>query len=144
MPASAVISSVRSSRYKTFSELDHKLPRQARERIRAEAIAEIERGGYGALRKARSLTQAEIADKLQISQPSVAALERRSDLMLSTLAKYIAALGGRLEISAVFPEATFSLGAPGGVLREGFAGEPVKSLRRAATAGARKARRKAA
>lgn len=59
---------------------------------RKAAHEEIERIGYAALRKARSLTQAEIAEKLHISQPSVAALERRSDLMLSTLAKYVEAL----------------------------------------------------
>jgi len=65
--------------------------------------------GYAALRKARELTQVELAEKLGINQASVSAIENNSDLLLSTLAKYIRAMGGEIEIRAVFPEATFNL-----------------------------------
>ncbi len=44
-----------------------------------------------------------------MSQGSLAAIENRNDLHLSTLAKYIRALGGELEMRAVFPEASFNL-----------------------------------
>lgn len=113
---------------------------------KAAARAEIERIGYRALRKARKLTQEEIAERLDISQPSVAALERRADIMLSTLAKYIDALGGRLEIKAVFPEASFNLEPPGSVFHEGFSrtGLEVKPYRRSAAAVSKKSRRNAA
>lgn len=104
--------SVAPKRYKTFDEINTKLSPEAKQRARAEAHVELARTGYVELRKARKLTQAEVAEKLQISQPSVAALEQRADIMLSTLAKYIEALGGQLEINAVFPEATFNLAPP--------------------------------
>ena len=65
--------------------------------------------GYAALRKARELTQVEIAEKLGISQSSVAGIESRTELQISTLAKYIRALGGELQMLAVFPDATFNI-----------------------------------
>ena len=117
-------------RYKTFDEINTKLSPEAKQRVRAEALVEIERMGYGALRRARKLTQTDIAEKLQISQPSVAALEQRADIMLSTLAKYIEALGGQLEINAVFPEATFNLAAPARVFSVIESREEVKTTRR--------------
>lgn len=136
---------VATKRYKTFDEINHKMPLADRERLHKEAVAELERMGYGALRKARRLTQNEIAERLQISQPSVAALEQRTDIMLSTLAKYIEALGGRLEISAVFPEASFNLAPPGSAFHEGSTRKAEsKPQRRSTAAAAKKSRRKAA
>lgn len=57
-----------------------------------------------ALRLARSKTQAELARELSVTQPYVAKLERKSDLMLSMLRKYIRGVGGELELSVVFPD----------------------------------------
>ncbi len=74
-----------------------------------DAVAELDRMGFASLRKARKQTQVELADKLGIDQAGVSAIENRSDLLLSTLAKYVRALGGNVEIRAVFPEATFNL-----------------------------------
>lgn len=54
------------------------------------------------IRKARALTQEEVAAALQVSQPDVSKLENRSDAYLSTLAKYVEALGGRLRLVAEF------------------------------------------
>lgn len=65
--------------------------------------------GFAALRKARNQTQVELAEKLGIDQAGVSAMENRSDLLVSTLAKYVRALGGDVEIRAVFPEASFNL-----------------------------------
>ena len=95
-----------------WKDLKHKASPAKRARIKREALSELDRIGYGALRKARLLTQTELAKKLNISQASVAALEARTDLHLSTLAKYIQALGGELQIKAVFPEGTFNLEPP--------------------------------
>jgi DNA-binding XRE family transcriptional regulator len=95
--------------YTKWNDLPHKNSPAERARIKRDAINEIERMGYAAVRKARELTQVELAEKLGISQASVAGIERRTDLQMSTLAKYIRALGGELEIRAVFPEATFHL-----------------------------------
>ncbi len=56
------------------------------------------------LREALGVTQADVARGLSVSQPYVAKIEKRGDMSLTTLASYLAALGGRLEVRAVFPE----------------------------------------
>src|SRR5918997_4872901 len=57
------------------------------------------------LRKAMALTQAELARKLDISQESVSRLEKRSDMLISTLTKHVEKLGGELVLVARFPGA---------------------------------------
>ncbi|HXA78691.1 MAG TPA: XRE family transcriptional regulator [Candidatus Acidoferrales bacterium] len=56
------------------------------------------------LRKARKLTQARVAKTLGITQDSVSRLEKRSDLLLSTLRSTVKAMGGRVRIVAEFPD----------------------------------------
>jgi transcriptional regulator with XRE-family HTH domain len=56
------------------------------------------------LRHARQLTQVRMAKKLGITQDSVSRLEKRSDLLLSTLRKTVEALGGNLSLVAEFPD----------------------------------------
>jgi len=56
------------------------------------------------LRKARKLTQARVAKKLGITQDSVSRLEKRTDLLLSTLRKTVKAMGGEVRIIAEFPD----------------------------------------
>jgi DNA-binding XRE family transcriptional regulator len=56
------------------------------------------------LRKARKLTQVRIAKALGITQDSVSRLEKRSDLLLSTLRKTVEAMGGKLSLVAEFPD----------------------------------------
>src|ERR1035437_2888487 len=92
-----------------WKDLKHKASPEERERIRREAIEAFDRMGFASLRKARQQTQAELADKLGIDQASGSAIANRTDLLLSTLAKYVRALGGDLEIRAVFPVATLNL-----------------------------------
>jgi transcriptional regulator with XRE-family HTH domain len=55
------------------------------------------------LRKALQLTQADISSKLHMNQEAISRLERRSDLLLSTLISYIKAMGGELNLTAKFP-----------------------------------------
>ena len=64
------------------------------------------------LREARGRTQAELAEALAVSQSNIARIEHREDHYLSTLSEYIAALGGRLELVAVFPDQRISLTVP--------------------------------
>ncbi|MCA1697752.1 MAG: helix-turn-helix domain-containing protein [Actinobacteria bacterium] len=68
------------------------------ERVRAieDALALAE------LRQSRNVTQVQLAETLGISQGNVSRLEGRSDVYLSTLRSYVEALGGHLEIAAVF------------------------------------------
>jgi DNA-binding XRE family transcriptional regulator len=56
------------------------------------------------LRKARKLTQVRMAKTLGITQDSVSRLEKRSDLLLSTLRKTVEAMGGNLSLVAEFPD----------------------------------------
>jgi DNA-binding XRE family transcriptional regulator len=56
------------------------------------------------LRHARKLTQVRMARNLGITQDSVSRLEKRSDLLLSTLRKTVQAMGGKLSLVAEFPD----------------------------------------
>jgi DNA-binding XRE family transcriptional regulator len=56
------------------------------------------------LRKARKLTQVRMAKTLGVTQDSVSRLEKRSDLLLSTLRKTVQAMGGNLSLVAEFPD----------------------------------------
>jgi DNA-binding XRE family transcriptional regulator len=56
------------------------------------------------LRRARKLTQQRVAKTLGIGQDGVSKLEKRADLMLSTLRKSVEAMGGKLSLVAEFPD----------------------------------------
>lgn len=56
------------------------------------------------LRRARQLSQEVLARELGATQPEVSKLERRADMYVSTLRRYIEAMGGELEITARFPD----------------------------------------
>ena len=55
------------------------------------------------LRKAKELTQVQLAESLGIQQATVAKYERQSDLLLSTLSSYVQAMGGSLKLMVEFP-----------------------------------------
>ena len=95
--------------YKRWQDINHRNSPEKRAETKRKALADLDRMGFAALRKAREQTQVELAEKLGINQASVSAIENSSDLLLSTLAKYVRALGGDVVIHAVFPEATFNL-----------------------------------
>ena len=58
------------------------------------------------LRDARRMTQQELAQTLNVDQSAVSKLEHRTDMYVSTLRRCIAAMGGELQIRAVFPAGT--------------------------------------
>jgi hypothetical protein len=55
------------------------------------------------LRKAKQITQEEVAQRLSGRQVYVSRLERRADMKLSTLREYVRALGGDLQLMVTFP-----------------------------------------
>ena len=61
------------------------------------------------LRKRCAMTQGELAEKLAIGRPAVCKLERRADMHVSNLRRYIEALGGTLAITAHFPDGTVTI-----------------------------------
>lgn len=91
----------------TLNEMLARLPAARRRRIEARAAERIaEELALRDLRKALGKTQVEVARRLKISQVTLSDTERRGDVMLSTLRKYVGALGGKLELVARFPDRT--------------------------------------
>ena len=75
---------------------------QARAQVKAQAmLAEMP---LNELRQARGLSQKMLADLLHVQQPSIAKMEKRTDMYLSTLRSHIEAMGGQLEVVARFPD----------------------------------------
>jgi len=64
------------------------------------------------LRKRTGKSQRQLASELGIKQPSLAKLEKQTDMQLSTLNRVITALGGKLEITALFPEGRVKIAKP--------------------------------
>ena len=62
------------------------------------------------LRAARHLTQQRLAKTLDMTQAAVSQLEQRKDIYLSSLETFVEAMGGRLEMYAVFPDGKVKLG----------------------------------
>jgi transcriptional regulator with XRE-family HTH domain len=62
-----------------------------------------------AVRRKRKKSQATVAKKLRVSQSNVSQFERGGDPRLSTVADYIGALGGKLEVRAVFDDETLPI-----------------------------------
>lgn len=91
---------------KSFEELEGPImadpARRARVEIeRAKVVGEQVREALGELRRVRQLTQVELSRTLGRPQSTVSRIEREGDMLLSTLAAYVEALGGHLEIAAV-------------------------------------------
>lgn len=86
-----------------FSELRSRMTPEARAKSEAEALKLGSEMELAEVRRALKLSQDEIAQTLQIGQSSVAKLEKRADMYVGTLRRFIEAMGGELEIVARFP-----------------------------------------
>ncbi len=95
--------------HRPFSELTKGFTPERRARVAEKAALLREAMTLEELRKARSLSQEEIAAALAVGQPAVAKLEKRTDMRVSNLRRYIEALGGTLEITARFEDASVVL-----------------------------------
>jgi len=96
---------------KPFAELAAKAKADPVRRARIEAYTRAidDALALAELRNQRGVTQQEVAQTLNVSQANISRIEHREDVYLSTLRGYVAALGGRLEINAVFPDRSVSL-----------------------------------
>jgi transcriptional regulator with XRE-family HTH domain len=76
--------------------------------VEAEIARRVkEAGGVMALykvREARNLTQVNLAKVLNVNQGAVSRMEKRTDMYVSTLRNFIQAMGGQLQVKAIFPE----------------------------------------
>ena len=88
----------------SFEVLRSKMSAESRERSRNVADLLEKEIALTDLRKALHLSQADLAAALNISQPSVAKMEKRRDMKLGTLRRAIQALGGELELHARFDD----------------------------------------
>lgn len=89
---------------KKFETLLNDLDADRRARIRARTDELLAALPLNELRKARELSQEEMADLLDVNQATVSKMERRTDMYLSTMRRFVRAMGGELEIRARFPE----------------------------------------
>jgi len=90
---------------KKFNELRTKMSPEAQSRAAARAEAMLVEMQLQELRKARHVTQVEVAKAMSVEQAAVSKLERRDDMYVSTLREYVKALGGELKLVASFPDA---------------------------------------
>lgn len=76
------------------------------QRVKIEkAKAELRREmSLAEVRQARQLTQEAIGGTLHVGQPAIAKLERRTDMYVMNLRRFIQAMGGELDIIARFPD----------------------------------------
>lgn len=77
-------------------EAQTRVDARVRETLAAMPLAEI--------RKAIGMTQTEIAGSLDVAQGSISKIENQADMYISTLRKYVQALGGELHLTAEFPD----------------------------------------
>ncbi|MDR9451407.1 MAG: XRE family transcriptional regulator [Acidimicrobiia bacterium] len=93
--------------YKKFSDIAGDIDSDRRARIDAikeEAHADIVAFNLGELRRAREMTQVELAQRLERAQASISAMEHADDNLVSTVRSVVESMGGRLELVAVFDE----------------------------------------
>lgn len=89
---------------KNYSRLRAGMSAEAQAKSLAKAQSMLQEMPLQELRLARGLSQQTLAEMLQVQQPAVAKLERRTDMYLSTLRNHIRAMGGELDIIARFPD----------------------------------------
>ena len=87
-----------------FRELAQTMPVARQQKIASRVQQSLAAMPLEEVRKARQMTQAKLADALGVNQGEVSKIEHRTDIYLSTLASYVEARGGKLEIRAVFPD----------------------------------------
>ncbi|MFZ4530952.1 MAG: XRE family transcriptional regulator [Alsobacter sp.] len=95
--------------HRSFKDLRSTLPAERQARNADATRLMLRDMALHELRQARQTSQEELAATLQVGQPAVAKMERRTDMYVSNLRRYVEALGGRLEITARFPDADVAI-----------------------------------
>lgn len=92
-----------------FTQLRSRMSPDSRARSEARAQEMLAEMPLNELRQARGLSQKMLADVLHVQQPSIAKMEKRTDMYLSTLRSHIEAMGGQLEVVARFPDGSVKI-----------------------------------
>lgn len=100
-----------------FSDLVAHIENDPERRSRVDALEQAAWDAFAAhnlrqLRRAREMTQAELARRLDRAQSAVAAMEKTDDHLVSTVRAVVEGLGGQLELTAVFDDQRIPLVAP--------------------------------
>jgi len=88
---------------RSFSELTKDCSSERRERIEQRKEELRQEMTLAELRKAFSLTQDTLAKNLNVKQAEISKIENRADMLMSTLRNFVQAMGGDLEVRAIFP-----------------------------------------
>ena len=94
---------------KKFTALRAGMSQAAREKADDMALQMLAEMPLNELRQARGLSQKMLAEVLHVQQPSIAKIEKRTDMYLSTLRSHIEAMGGELDVIARFPEGSVKI-----------------------------------
>lgn len=94
---------------KKFAELRAKMAPESQARVEAKAQKLLAEMPLNELRQARGLSQKVLAEVLHVQQPSIAKMEKRTDMYISTLRSHIEAMGGQLEVIARFPDGSVKI-----------------------------------
>lgn len=89
---------------KKFKDLRKAMSPEAQARAHEKAMVMKAELPLAELRQARYFSQEQLAAILEVKQPAIAKLEKKTDMYISSLRKFIEAMGGQLEIKAHFPE----------------------------------------
>jgi predicted XRE-type DNA-binding protein len=89
---------------KNFNELVDKMSPASQKAIAEKARAMMAEMPLAELRQARKFSQVQIAEILKIQQPAVAKMEQRTDMYISSMRRFVEAMGGQLEIRAHFAD----------------------------------------
>ncbi|MBX3383370.1 MAG: helix-turn-helix transcriptional regulator [Phycisphaeraceae bacterium] len=87
-----------------WNNLKRKMSPQAQTRVDSRVKATLQAMPLAEIRKAIGMTQADLAGKLDVAQGSVSKFENAADMYLTTLRKYVEALGGELHLTAKFAD----------------------------------------
>ena len=92
-----------------WTEIRDRMSPERRERNREKTAALLLAMDLTEIRDNMQLTQEEVAARLQISQSNVSRLEKRRDMLVSTLRDVIEAFGGELHLVAEFPDGSVEI-----------------------------------
>ena len=95
---------------KKFDVLRVELTPAQQAAVSAKVIALREEMTLAELRQARQLTQATLSDTLHVGQAAVAKMEKRTDMYVGNLRRFVEAMGGQLDVVARFPEGSVKIG----------------------------------
>lgn len=92
-----------------FSDLRDKLSPESKKAVHHKVMALRDDMSLAELRQARQLTQESLSDTLHVGQAAVAKMEKRTDMYVGNLRRFVEAMGGELEVVARFPEGSVKI-----------------------------------